>query len=107
MFYGTGSSHLAQSGHPRGLAARPLGQMATLLPPPAPPEVPQVPTQRSAPGNGEGQATPELHSGTLVSYDSSCSRVPYAYGVVGDASGGKHLFARSHLGRGVVAELLY
>lgn len=64
------------------------------LPPTEPPEAPQ---------NGDMAA--EV-SGTLVAYDGSCSRVPYAFGVVQDAAGVRHFFGRVHLGRGVVAEAL-
>lgn len=44
--------------------------------------------------------------GTLFGYDSSTTRAPFAYGLIRADDGELHFFARAHLERGVIAELL-
>ncbi|CAK0810034.1 unnamed protein product [Prorocentrum cordatum] len=47
-----------------------------------------------------------LTKGVLAQWQPGCVRVPYAYGVLLDGDGGQHLFARDHLGPGLLASLL-
>eukprot|EP00747_Dinoflagellata_sp_TGD_P197515 gnl/TRDRNA2_/TRDRNA2_68960_c0_seq1.p1 gnl/TRDRNA2_/TRDRNA2_68960_c0~~gnl/TRDRNA2_/TRDRNA2_68960_c0_seq1.p1 ORF type:complete len:315 (-),score=50.74 gnl/TRDRNA2_/TRDRNA2_68960_c0_seq1:19-963(-) len=48
-----------------------------------------------------------LSRGTFLAYDPSYVRVPYAYGVIaGSDEGVRHFFARTHLGKGIIADEL-
>ncbi|CAE8597277.1 unnamed protein product [Polarella glacialis] len=67
------------------------------VPPSEPPALPPPEPQ---------DAAREKLRGKLASYDASYARVPFAYGLIEDLEGRLHFFARAHLERGVVAELL-
>ncbi|CAJ1354484.1 unnamed protein product [Effrenium voratum] len=53
-----------------------------------------------------GEATGARFRGVLHGYDSSTTRAPFAYGLIRGEDGEMYFFARAHLERGVIAELL-